>query len=49
MSVRKTWKSPKPERAYLTHCSHRLDYEKTNARLPQGVELAYDGLQIPLG
>lgn len=39
----------KPERAYLTHCSHRLDYEKTNARLPKGVELAYDGLQIPLG
>jgi phosphoribosyl 1,2-cyclic phosphate phosphodiesterase len=39
----------KPERAYLTHCSHRLDYEKTNARLPAGVELAYDGLQIPLG
>ena len=38
-----------PERAYLTHCSHRLDYEKTNARLPAGVELAYDGLQIPLG
>lgn len=39
----------KPERAYLTHCSHRLDYDKTNARLPAGVELAYDGLQIPLG
>lgn len=37
-----------PERAYLTHCSHRLDYEKTNARLPAGVELAYDGLRIPL-
>ncbi len=37
-----------PKRAFLTHCSHRLDYEKTNARLPAGVELAYDGLQIPL-
>ncbi len=37
-----------PERAYLTHCSHRLDYEKTNARLPRGVELAYDGLQIEI-
>lgn len=37
-----------PERAFLTHCSHRLDYEKTNARLPPGVELAYDGLQIEL-
>jgi phosphoribosyl 1,2-cyclic phosphate phosphodiesterase len=39
----------RPERAYLTHCSHRLDYEKTNARLPAGVELAYDGLRIDLG
>lgn len=36
-----------PRRAFLTHISHRLDYEQTNARLPAGVELAYDGLQIP--
>jgi hypothetical protein len=26
--------------------SHHLDYEITNARLPEGVELAYDGLRI---
>ncbi|GIX03876.1 MAG: hydrolase [Planctomycetaceae bacterium] len=38
----------KPRRAYLTHVSHHLDYEATNARLPQGVELAYDGLRLPI-
>jgi phosphoribosyl 1,2-cyclic phosphate phosphodiesterase len=38
----------KPKRTYLTHVSHHLDYEKTNARLPEGVELSYDGLRIPL-
>ena len=36
----------KPRRAYFTHVSHQLDYETTNARLPDGVELAYDGLRI---
>jgi phosphoribosyl 1,2-cyclic phosphate phosphodiesterase len=37
----------KPRRAYLTHVSHYLEYNETNARLPQGVELSYDGLRIP--
>jgi phosphoribosyl 1,2-cyclic phosphate phosphodiesterase len=37
----------KPRRTYFTHISHWLDHEATNARLPDGVELAYDGLQIP--
>lgn len=36
-----------PKRAYLTHVSHYLEYSETNARLPAGVELAYDGLRIP--
>lgn len=36
----------RPRRTYLTHVSHHLDYEITNARLPEGVELAYDGLRI---
>ena len=35
-----------PRRTYLTHVSHRLDYETTNAKLPKGVDLAYDGLRI---
>jgi len=38
----------KPRRAYFTHVSHTLEYEATNARLPDGVELSYDGLQIRL-
>jgi phosphoribosyl 1,2-cyclic phosphate phosphodiesterase len=33
-----------PRRAYLTHMAHDLGHAETNARLPAGVELAYDGL-----
>jgi phosphoribosyl 1,2-cyclic phosphate phosphodiesterase len=36
-----------PRRAFLTHVSHHLDYDTTNAKLPPNVELAYDGLRIP--
>lgn len=38
----------RPQRTYLTHVSHHLEYTATNARLPKGVEMAYDGLRIPL-
>jgi phosphoribosyl 1,2-cyclic phosphate phosphodiesterase len=38
----------RPRHAYFTHISHNLDHAATNARLPDGVELAYDGLRIPL-
>lgn len=37
-----------PRRTLLTHISHHLEHVKTNAELPQGIELAYDGLRIPL-
>ncbi len=37
------------QRTYFTHLSHELDYVATNARLPAGMELAYDGLRLPLG
>ncbi len=37
----------KPKQAYFTHVSHLLEYEGTNARLPERVELSYDGLRIP--
>ncbi len=37
-----------PQQAYLTHVCHDLEYEETCARLPKGVELAYDGLRIKL-
>lgn len=36
-----------PRMTYLTHISHKLEYEETNSRLPAGVELAYDGLRFP--
>ena len=36
----------KPKRAWFTHIAHDLGHEQTNARLPQHVRLAYDGLQI---
>jgi phosphoribosyl 1,2-cyclic phosphate phosphodiesterase len=35
-----------PRQAYLTHMTHDLGHEATNARLPRGVELAYDGLVL---
>ena len=35
-----------PRRAYLTHMAHDLGHARTNARLPAGVELAYDGLVL---
>ena len=38
-----------PRRAYLTHMSHRIGlHSTTEAMLPEGVYLAYDGLQIEL-
>src|SRR5262249_26889981 len=35
-----------PRQAYLTHMTHDLGHADTNARLPAGVELAYDGLVL---
>jgi phosphoribosyl 1,2-cyclic phosphate phosphodiesterase len=39
----------KPKRAYFTHISHDLLHAAVEARLPVGVHLAYDGLEIPIG
>jgi phosphoribosyl 1,2-cyclic phosphate phosphodiesterase len=36
----------KPERAYLTHMNHMLDYATLAAKLPSGVWPAHDGLVI---
>lgn len=36
----------KPERAILTHICHDVDYELMSQILPQGLELAYDGMKI---
>ena len=37
-----------PKRTLLTHMSHELEHESTNASLPAGIELAYDGMSIDL-
>jgi len=36
------------KRTLFTHMSHDLEHAATNAGLPAGMELAYDGLRIPL-
>ena len=38
----------RPRRTFFTHMSHELEHEATNAALPAGMELAYDGLRLPL-
>ena len=39
-------KELRPKRAWFTHICHDLAHVETNARLPENVRLAYDGLQI---
>lgn len=38
----------RPKRTLFTHMSHELEHAATNAALPPGMELAYDGLRLPL-
>jgi phosphoribosyl 1,2-cyclic phosphate phosphodiesterase len=38
-----------PRRTLFTHICHDLEHEATNAILPPGMELAYDGLVVSLG
>lgn len=39
----------KAEKTYLTHISHRLGrYQDISSQLPEGVELAYDGLKLEI-
>lgn len=37
-----------PQQTYLTHICHDLPHAATNAALPKGVALAYDGLQLTI-
>ncbi|PAY19221.1 MBL fold metallo-hydrolase [Rhodopirellula sp. SM50] len=36
------------ERTLLTHTGHQLDYHKTCDWLPEGIDMAYDGLQVDI-
>jgi phosphoribosyl 1,2-cyclic phosphate phosphodiesterase len=38
-----------PRQTFFTHMSHDLEHEATNATLPPGMALAYDGQRIALG
>ncbi len=38
-----------PKRTLLTHLSHKMEHEAVSEELPPGIELAYDGLRVPLG
>lgn len=38
-----------PKQTLFTHMCHDLEHEATNAALPPGMELAYDGMSIPVG
>ena len=37
-----------PLTTYLTHLSHDYDHDITNAELPPGIELAFDGLRLKI-
>ena len=37
-----------PRQTFLTHVCHDLEHEETNASLPAGIELAYDGLRLTI-
>lgn len=39
----------KPHRALLTHISHDIKHAETSGHLPEGVEIAYDGLEVEVG
>jgi len=41
-------KGLRAKRTLFTHLSHDLEHEATNAALPEGMELAYDGLRLRL-
>jgi phosphoribosyl 1,2-cyclic phosphate phosphodiesterase len=36
----------KPKRTYLTHMAHDVKHERDSAKLPAGIEWAYDGLEV---
>jgi phosphoribosyl 1,2-cyclic phosphate phosphodiesterase len=39
----------RPRRAFFTHICHDLPHSRTEASLPPGIRLAYDGLEIHVG
>jgi phosphoribosyl 1,2-cyclic phosphate phosphodiesterase len=40
------WREIRPRRTILTHLGDRMDFARISARLPEGVELGFDGLRL---
>ena len=38
----------KPKQAYLTHIAHEIEHDDLNSRLPEGVSLPFDGMEIEI-
>ncbi len=38
----------RPRRAYLTHLSHEISHQAASSLLPAGIEIAQDGLTVPV-
>lgn len=38
----------KPERTILTHLEYTMDYDTITAKLPKGIEMAYDGMELDI-
>ena len=36
----------RPKRTFFTHICHDLPHEETNALLPEGVKLSFDGMKL---
>jgi len=41
-------KKIRPEKTYFIHMTHDILHDETNARLPENIQLAYDGLELNL-
>ncbi len=41
-------RSLKAEKTYFVHTTHEVEYEEVSAKLPNGIELAFDGLSVAI-
>jgi len=42
------WREIRPRRTVFTHLGDRMDYARITARLPEGVELGFDGMRLDI-
>ena len=41
-------KKVEAKKTYFTHISHEMDHEEENQKLPEGMQLAYDGMELEI-